>query len=191
MFTFAPSSARFWLRRKLLWLGRGDAKIYLGTLDSTPTHAILLIQSLVHSGQHGVNSKYLERASQLSQSIAVMKSSIEYHEKLLSQHKSLALGLRGRLLDKNLVLQSGEVRKLDDLRNQLASNEKQFEILSLEAQSALDSWISYYQLLASIYLRRRMRIRGNTAPLDADIPVFQGVPLAEVPSNDSKRGAKA
>jgi hypothetical protein len=138
-----------------------------------------------------VNSKYLERASLLSQSIAVMKSSIEYHEKLLTQHKSLALGLRGRLLDKNLVLQSGEVRKLEDLRNQLASNEKQFEILAVEAQSALDSWISYYQLLASIYLRRRMRIRGNTAPLDADMPVYQGISLAEVPSNDSKRGAKA
>jgi len=190
MFDFAPSSARFWLRRKLVWLGRGDAKRYAGTLDSTPTHAVLLIQSLVQSGQHGVNSKYLEEARQLSQSIAVLKTSSEYHENLLVQHKSQALALKGRLLDKNLALQSGEIKKLDDLRNQLASNEKQLEIFALEAQSALDSWASYYQLLASIYLRRRMRIRGNSATLDADVPVFQGISLAEVPTIDSKRGAK-
>jgi len=191
MFIFPPSRPSVLLRAKLWLIGRGDSKRYRGTLDSTPTHATLYVQSLVQAGQHRVNAQYLEEARKLAQSIAVTRTSIEFHQNALLDLKSLSSGLKGRLRDKNLAGQSVESKKLDDLRNQLASNEKQLELLAFEGQSALNSWTSHFYLLASIYMRRRMKAKGNSATMDADLPVYDAIPLAEIDEKKSRIESKS
>lgn len=180
MFTFAPATVRFWIRLRLNSLGRGDARKFKDALDSTPTHATLFIQSMVQAGQHAVNQRYLEQARQLLQAISVANTSLRFHQNELAALARLAPGLKGRLLDKNAGLQATEKRKIDDLQNQIASNSKILELLALEAQSALDSWVSYYELLTSVYLRKRIGGKRGSVSLEADLPVFEGVSLPEI-----------
>lgn len=182
----APTKVPFFLNLKLNRLGRADAKRYSQNLDSTATHAIVQIQSIAQAGQHSVNQAYLNEVSKQLIAISVLNESIETKKNQLADSKATAKLLSGRALDREKSAQTPIEKSLTDLRNQLASNEKRLETLELEAQQALDSWATYFNLLASIYVRKRLKIKGEVEPSGAQLPAFDDVPIAKFDFPTSK-----
>nr|WP_271579514.1 hypothetical protein [Aquiluna sp.] len=171
---------------RLVYMGRSDSRRYSQSLDSTLTHALLEIQAIAHTGQNRVNKDFLDSASSLISSISVMKSNLERLNSDLLESKSRAKVLSGRVLDRELARQSTIERKLVELTSQLTSNLNTVELLQVQAQQALDSWDTYYELLASTYVRRRLRLKGKANPSEAEIPKFAPIAIAQLDAELAK-----
>ena len=190
MFPLAPSKPSVLVKLQLASLGFRDKKKYIQSLDSTSTHAIIYIQSLAQAGQHAVNREYLEQASAQLSANAVTQERIDALENQILESKSALKSLDGRRRDlemRNLKLLQ---KSLGELRNQLASNQKRFETIHVQGQQALDSWSTYFNLLASHYVRQRMRFKKTSAPAPADIPSFNPIRLSELVENQKTSGGK-
>lgn len=188
MFSLAPNRPPLTERILIRVLGRMDRRHYQQSLDSTSTHATIRIRSLAQAGQHEVNRQYLELASKHAAANAVTAKKLESIQQAIADSTSKIVSLDGRKRDaeqKNLT----NMRQVqDELKNQLAANTKTFESLGIQAQQALDSWITYYNVLASIYVRHRMRKVSKVMPTQADIPVFEPIQLAEINNNPNEVG---
>jgi hypothetical protein len=167
-------------------MGSRDSKRYSQSLDSTLTHALLEIQAIAHTGQNRVNKDFLDTASSLISSISVMKSNLERVSGELVESKARSKTLAGRILDRELTNQSLIHRKQIELGSQLTSNLNTVEMLQVQAQQALDSWETYYELLASTYVRRRLRVKGKAQAAEAEIPKFAPIPLAQLDAELAK-----
>ena len=190
MFNLAPARVPRLLRFRLTLMGQRDSKRYSQSLDSTLTHALLEVQAMAHTGQNKVNKEFLDKASSLIGSISVMKSSLERVSGELVESKSRAKGLSGRILDRELANQSLIERKAIELSSQLTSNLNTVELLQVQAQQALNSWDTYYELLASTYVRRRLRLKGKAQPAEAEIPKFAPIVLDQLDAELAKARGK-
>jgi len=190
VFSLAPSSPTFFVKLRLAALGFRDRKKYSQSLDSTSTHAIIHIQSIAQAGQHEVNREYLEQATAQLSAIAVTQERIDSLNSQIEETKLALKSLDGRRRDLELRNLQLLQKTLSELRNQLAANQKRFEAIHVQAQQALDSWSTYFNLLASNYVRQRLRIKKNSAPAPADIPSFNPISLSELVENQKTQGGK-
>jgi len=190
MFNLAPARVPRLLRFRLTLMGQRDSKRYSQSLDSTLTHALLEIQAMAHTGQNRVNKAFLDTASSLIASISVLKSNLERVNGELLESKAKAKTLAGRVLDRELANQSVIQRKAVELGSQLTSNLNTVELLQVQAQQALNSWDTYYELLASTYVRRRLRLKGKAQPAEAEIPKFAPIALAQLDAELAKARGK-
>ena len=179
-FILAPAKvgirSQFWLWRT----GRRDRAGYSGSLDGTPTHALLNIQALAQAGQHRVNESFLAEAARLMAANAVTHERIAAKEREINESIAKTKALTGRRKDAEETSQLSYRNQLSELRNQLAANVKIFDSLASQAQQALDSWVTFYEVLASQYVRHRMRVRKGVAPAPATIPTFVSIQLTEL-----------
>tara|TARA_B110000971_G_scaffold81519_1_gene83634 strand:+ start:500 stop:1072 length:573 start_codon:yes stop_codon:yes gene_type:complete len=190
MFNLAPARVPRLLRFRLTLMGQRDSKRYSQSLDSTLTHALLEIQAMAHTGQNRVNKAFLDTASSLIASISVLKSNLERVNGELLESKAKAKTLAGRVLDRELANQSVIQRKAVELGSQLTSNLNTVELLQVQALQALNSWDTYYELLASTYVRRRLRLKGKAQPAEAEIPKFAPIALAQLDAELAKARGK-
>lgn len=190
MFPLAPSSPSFLVKLRLAALGFRDRKKYSQSLDSTSTHAIIHIQSIAQAGQHEVNREYLEQATAQLSANAVTQERIDALKNQVEETKLLLKSLDGRRRDLELRNLQLLQKSLGELKNQLAANQKRFEAIHVQAQQALDSWSTYFNLLASNYVRQRLRIKKNSAPAPADIPSFNPIRLSELVEHQKNSGGK-
>jgi len=186
MFALAPSVVKIRTRLSLRRHGKRDAKAYSQSLDTTLTHSLIYVQSIAQAGQHKVNEEFLrEMALQVSALAALKEAHTSLVERIVEKRASQK-ALKGRALDREEAIESELQRKKRDVQSQAATNLQRIELAHLQAQQALDSWVTYYQTLASIYIRYRLRIKGFAAPSDAEVPQFQSLPLADVEIELSK-----
>lgn len=190
LFPLAPQRPSFMERLRLRLLGFRDRKKYQQLLDGTATHAIIHIRSLAQAGQHSVNKDYLEEASRLSSAVAVTEERILTTKGQIEDSKSLLKSLDGRRREKEAEQLSTLQKTLSDLKNQLASNEKRMETLAVQAQQAMDSWNTYYQLLASVYVRQRLRLKRGVTPAAAELPAYEAIRLTGIEKSKKEAGVR-
>lgn len=192
MFTLAPGKPPLVERLRLRILGQRDRRHYLQSLDSTATHAIIRIRGLAQAGQHLVNRQYTELAARQSSASAITSAKIESVQEAISVSLDKLSALDGRRRDAEERVLANLRQTLEELLSQKAANQIEFDSLGIQAQQALDSWVTYYNVMASIYVRHRMKLRTKSAPIQAEVPVFEPIRLTELngPSiNDGGRNA--
>ena len=145
----------------------------------------------MQAGQHRVNESFLAEAARLMAATAVTQERIATKEQEINESTSKAKNLTGRRRDAEAALQVALRSQLSELRNQLASSTKNIESLASQAQQALDSWVTYYDVLASQYVRHRMKIRKGAAPAPAQVPTFNSLHLTELDSSLEKVSKRA
>lgn len=173
-----------WLR---MWrFGRQDRKSQEATLDTTRTHSIKWLEGYVRAGQHGVNDSYLLLATKAAASAAQLEAQIDNLERSLKAEESAAGGLKGRDKVRFEVRCEGIQKRINESLAQLAVNAKTSQLEQARAMAALDSWSSFYEQAASVYLRSRLR-KNRSLTTQAGVPSLTPVDLADV-SKELKLG---
>jgi hypothetical protein len=167
-------------------MGKRDSRTYAQSLDATLTHSLIYIQSIAHAGQHRVNKEFLDLISQQVSALAAQKETHESLSDRITDSKMQQKTLKGRPLDRERAVESELQGRKRDVLSQAATNSQRIELSHVQAQQALDSWVTYYEHLASIYIRYRIRIKGTAAPTDAGVPQFDSLPLSDVEIELSK-----
>jgi len=190
-FELAPNRISPRLRLSLWRAGLQDRKGYSESLDGTPTHAVIHIQGLAQAGQHRVNESFLAEAARLLAANAVTQERISTKEQEINDSLANLKALSGRRKDAEASVLTAHRSQLSELRNQIASNIKVFDSLASQAQQALDSWVTYYEILSSQYVRHRMRKLKGNPPAPAKIPSFASIQLTELDSALKKESKRA
>jgi hypothetical protein len=172
----------------MFWLGRRDSRKYVESLDGTLTHALIYVQGIAQSGQHSINKLYLEEVAKQASAISVLVESLSSLNQDFRPSPQSAKEKGGRAISRDSIIEAETRDRASDLRNQIVANQKRLSVLRLQAQQALESWVTYYHLLASIYVRNRMRLNGQIKPAEADVPTFKSISLSEV--KDVPEGTK-
>lgn len=182
----APTRVGLFLWLRMWRFGRQDRRGQAATLDTTRTHSIQWLEGYVRASQHLVNDSYLVSATKAAASAAQLESQIENLRRELATEDSARIGLKGRSMARSQVRSEGVQRRVNENLAQLSVNAKTAELEHARATAALDSWSSFYEQAASIYLRSRMRKnRGQSS--QAGIPTLSPVELADV-SKELKLG---
>ena len=186
MFSLAPSAISLLTRLRLRRLGKRDARAYAQSLDATLTHSLIFIQSVTHAGQHQVNKEFLDLITQQVSALAAQKERHASLNERIIESKVNQKSMKGRPLDRERAVEAELQGKKRDVLSQAATNSQRIELSHVQAQQALDSWVTYYEHLASVYIRYRIKLRGTAAPADSEVPQFESVPLSDVEAELAK-----
>lgn len=176
---FAPRRVPRLLKLRLARMGRRDRRSHSETLDSTITHAVQWLQGYIRTGQHLVNSQFMNMAKSEAAARVVMLSQLEDLENQIRELKARSATEAGRTKARTQSLMDALQMRSSDLRSQIAANLKTQEMLQATAVEALSSWVTFYEQSVSVYLRARERRRGQYSQ-PASLPSFTPVPLANI-----------
>lgn len=176
----------FWLTRRLNHQGRSDARNNRGVQDFTRTHALLVAQNVARSGQRKVNQWVIEAIDPLQAGNARTLVKLESLKDILSE-LAQQRDSSGRK-EKSLLKQ---VRYLENQRRNFASqyeaNITRARTYLLQAEQALESWVHYYEQMASIYTRARAaKLKVDVSSVQAEVPELESIELVEIPSLEPK-----
>lgn len=133
-----------------------------------------------------MNKEFLDLISQQVSALAAQKERSASLSERIIESKAQQKSITGRPLDRERAIESDLQGKKRDVLSQAATNFQRIELSQVQAQQALDSWVTYYEHLASIYIRHRIRIKGIAAPADAKVPQFESLPLSDVEAELAK-----
>jgi hypothetical protein len=176
----------FRLSLRLRRQGRSDAKSNKGIKDFTRTHALLVAQNVARAGQRKVNQWVIEAIDPLqagnARTIVKLESLKEILADLASQGDSS--GRKQKLLLK-------QIRYLENQRRNFAaqyeSNLTRAQTYLLQAEQALESWVHYYEQMASIYTRARAaKMKVDVSSVQAEVPELESIDLVEIHSLESQ-----
>lgn len=176
---FAPRKVPRLLKMRLARMGKRDRRKHAETLDSTITHAVQWLQSQVRTGQHAVNSEFMEAAKSEAAARVVMLAQLEDLEAQVKELKNRSASESGRIKARTQAQIEVFQMRAADLRAQIAANLKTQELLQATAIEALASWVTFYEQSVSLYLRARQKSRNQYSQAAA-LPSFTPVPLVNI-----------
>lgn len=169
------------LRALRLWRqGRQDSIKYLDAQDYSRTHALIQAQSHCRAGQHEVNQWLLRSVEPLISGNLRIDAELKRLDNAVLEIEALG-STSQRELSRSRVKRESILASRADSAAQREVNRSIGSTLMLAAAEALDSWESYYQLLAGVYERAKTRRTKGPAPSSqSSVPVFDGIQLAQV-----------
>jgi outer membrane translocation and assembly module TamA len=147
---------------------------------------LLVAQNVARSGQRKVNQWVIEAIDPLqagnARTIVKLESLKDILFELAQERDS-----SGRK-EKSLLKQ---VRYLENQRRNFASqyeaNITRARTHLLQAEQALESWVHYYEQMASIYTRARAaKLKVDVSSVQAEVPELESIELVEIPSLEPK-----
>lgn len=176
---FAPKKVPLLLKMRLARIGKRDRRKHSETLDSTITHAVQWLQGYVRTGQHAVNSEFMDAAKSEAAARVVMLAQLEDLDAQVKEHKARSASEKGRVRARSVAQIEMLQMRAADLRAQIAANLKAQELLQAAAIEALSSWVTFYEQAVSLYLRARQKRRTQYSQ-PASLPSFTPVPLVNI-----------
>jgi hypothetical protein len=141
---------------------------------------------VARAGQRKVNQWVIEAIDPLqagnARTIVKLESLKEILADLASQGDSS--GRKQKLLLK-------QIRYLENQRRNFAaqyeSNLTRAQTYLLQAEQALESWVHYYEQMASIYTRARAaKMKVDVSSVQAEVPELESIDLVEIHSLESQ-----
>ena len=174
------------LSNRLKRQGRSDAKNNRGIQDFTRTHALLLAQNVARSWQRRVNQWVIEAIDPLQAGNARTIVKLESLREILTD--LAAQGDASGRKQKSLLKQ---VRYLENQQRNFAgqyeANMARARTLLLQAEQAIESWVHYYEQMASIYTRARAaKLKVDVSTVQAEVPELESIELVEIHSLEPK-----
>jgi hypothetical protein len=147
---------------------------------------LLVAQNVARSGQRKVNQWVIEAIDPLQAGNARTIVKLESLKDILSE-LAQERDSSGRK-EKSLLKQ---VRYLENQRRNFASqyeaNITRARTYLLQAEQALESWVHYYEQMASIYTRARAaKLKVDVSSVQAEVPELESIELVEIPSLEPK-----
>ena len=178
----APMTVSVWLSIRLSRQGRSDARNNHSIKDFTRTHALLVAQNVARSGQRKVNQWVIESIDPLQAGNARTIVKLESLKEILSD--LAAQGDSSGRKQKSLLKQ---VRYLENQKRNFAgqyeANITRAQTHLLQAEQAIESWVHYYEQMASIYTRARAaKMKVDVSSVQAEVPELESIELVEIHS---------
>jgi hypothetical protein len=175
-----------WLSHRLKRQGISDARNNRAIQDFTRTHALLVAQNVARSGQRRVNQWVIEAIDPLQAGNARTIVKLESLREILSD-----LAAQG---DSSGRKQKTLLKQVRYLENQKRSFSGQYEAniarartCLLQAEQAIESWVHYYEQMASIYTRARAaKLKVDVSSVQAEVPELESIELVEIQSLESR-----
>ena len=179
-------SVSVWLSYRLKRQGRSDARNNRGIQDFTRTHALLVAQNVARSGQRRVNQWVIEAIDPLQAGNARTIVKLESLREILSD-----LAAQGDSSGRKHKVLLKQVRYLENRKRsfsgQYEANIARARTYLLQAEQALESWVHYYEQMASIYTRARAaKMKVDVSSVEAEVPELESIELVEIQSLESQ-----
>jgi hypothetical protein len=176
----APASIGYWNERKLIRLGRIDARKYINFQDTTATHTINKLEAHMKTGQAKVNQWFAAEMRPLwsgNESLKAQISQIDDRIALIQAN----LGPTGRIRKANTArLAQLRQQRLNALA-QRAANHSAGRALREVAEEANHTWHRFFESQAAVYVRARsLKTNLKLAATNAAVPMVTDIRVLDI-----------